>query len=56
MAISDLHERRLGESAEALAPLCGAPPPAIVCDVTQEDQVRALRRRRDRGASATSTC
>ena len=41
VALSDRHERRLAESAEALADICGAPPPAIVCDVTQEDQVRA---------------
>jgi 3-oxoacyl-[acyl-carrier protein] reductase len=41
VALSDRHERRLAESAESLAPICGALPPAIVCDVTQEDQVRA---------------
>ena len=41
VALSDRHERRLAESAEALAPLLGAAPPTFVCDVTQEEQVRS---------------
>jgi 3-oxoacyl-[acyl-carrier protein] reductase len=41
VALSDRHERRLAESAEALAPILGEKPPTFVCDVTQEDQVRA---------------
>jgi 3-oxoacyl-[acyl-carrier protein] reductase len=41
VALSDRHERRLGESAEAIAKLTGQKPPTFVCDVTQEDQVRA---------------
>jgi 3-oxoacyl-[acyl-carrier protein] reductase len=41
--ISDLHERRLRETAEKLAGVNGAPsPPLRLCDVTREDQVRAL--------------
>jgi 3-oxoacyl-[acyl-carrier protein] reductase len=42
VCISDLHERRLGESAERLAELGGEPPHALLCDVTDEAQVRAL--------------
>jgi len=41
VVISDRHERRLAESADALAEI-GARPLAIPCDVTQEDQVQAL--------------
>src|SRR6476661_3811526 len=41
VVISDRHERRLGESADALAEL-GPRPLAVPCDVTQEDQVQAL--------------
>src|SRR5262245_18110074 len=41
VALSDRHERRLGESAEALAEILGKKPPTFVCDVTNEDQVRA---------------
>jgi 3-oxoacyl-[acyl-carrier protein] reductase len=41
VALSDRHERRLAESAEALAPILGEKPPTFVCDVTQEDQVQA---------------
>jgi 3-oxoacyl-[acyl-carrier protein] reductase len=41
VAISDRHERRLGEAAEALAEL-GEKPLAIPCDVTDEAQVQHL--------------
>jgi 3-oxoacyl-[acyl-carrier protein] reductase len=42
VVISDSHERRLGEAAERLARQAHAKPLAVTCDVTQEDQVRAL--------------
>jgi 3-oxoacyl-[acyl-carrier protein] reductase len=42
VVISDHHERRLAEAAEALEPLQGSRPPAIVCDVTKEDHVQRL--------------
>lgn len=42
LMLSDMHERRLGETADRIAAL-GLPRPEIfVCDVTQEDQVQAL--------------
>jgi 3-oxoacyl-[acyl-carrier protein] reductase len=40
--LSDRHERRLGEAADALAKIAGERPPARACDVTREDEVRAL--------------
>jgi len=40
--LSDAHERRLGEAAAALERLTGARPPACRCDVTREEDVRAL--------------
>jgi 3-oxoacyl-[acyl-carrier protein] reductase len=40
--LSDRHERRLGEAADALAKVAGERPPARACDVTREDEVRAL--------------
>jgi 3-oxoacyl-[acyl-carrier protein] reductase len=42
VAISDWHERRLGEAAEQLAEVTGEPPLAVVCDVTVEEQVQHL--------------
>lgn len=42
VVISDRHERRLGEAADALAPIMGARPLAIPCDVTNEPQVQAM--------------
>ncbi len=42
LAISDRHERRLGESAEQLADETGAEPLAIPCDVTVEQDVQAM--------------
>jgi len=41
VVISDRHERRLGEAADALAELV-ARPLAVPCDVTVEDQVQEL--------------
>jgi 3-oxoacyl-[acyl-carrier protein] reductase len=38
--ISDLHERRLHEAAERLAPITGTRPAAVLCDVTVEEQVQ----------------
>jgi 3-oxoacyl-[acyl-carrier protein] reductase len=40
--ISDAHERRLGETADALAEATGSRPAAQPCDVTSEEQVQAL--------------
>ncbi|GAA1267429.1 SDR family oxidoreductase [Pseudonocardia aurantiaca] len=42
VAISDRHERRLAETAEALAEVTGEKPFAIPCDVTIEDQVQRM--------------
>jgi 3-oxoacyl-[acyl-carrier protein] reductase len=46
VVVSDAHERRLGEAAEALAAATpdGTAPLAVPCDVTDEDQVQALFR------------
>jgi 3-oxoacyl-[acyl-carrier protein] reductase len=41
VVISDRHERRLAEAADALAEL-GPRPLAVPCDVTSEDDVQAL--------------
>jgi 3-oxoacyl-[acyl-carrier protein] reductase len=44
LLISDFHERRLGEAADRIAADLGIPRPAtVVCDVTSEEQVLALR-------------
>ena len=40
--LSDMHERRLGETADRIAALGFARPGTLVCDVTDEDQVQAL--------------
>jgi 3-oxoacyl-[acyl-carrier protein] reductase len=42
VAISDRHERRLGEAADRLAEVIGERPLALVCDVTVEDDVQRL--------------
>jgi 3-oxoacyl-[acyl-carrier protein] reductase len=42
VAISDVHERRLQAAADDLAGVLGARPPAIVCDVTREEDVQRL--------------
>lgn len=40
--ISDVHERRLGEAADALEERTGTRPPARLCNVTREAEVRSL--------------
>jgi 3-oxoacyl-[acyl-carrier protein] reductase len=40
--ISDAHERRLGEAATALEQQVGTRPASLRCDVTREEDVRAL--------------
>jgi len=42
VVISDKHERRLGEAADAIAELTGSRPPAVPCDVTVEADVQRL--------------
>ena len=42
VAISDRHERRLGESAERLAEVMGSEPVAVPCDVTVEADVQRM--------------
>jgi 3-oxoacyl-[acyl-carrier protein] reductase len=41
--ISDLHERRLRDAAEKLAELTGQKCHSVLCDVTRQEQVDALR-------------
>jgi 3-oxoacyl-[acyl-carrier protein] reductase len=40
--ISDVHDRRLGEAADALASIRGERPPTLRCDVSVESDVQAL--------------
>jgi 3-oxoacyl-[acyl-carrier protein] reductase len=42
IVISDAHERRIGETADALAEEFGVRPPAVVCNVTDDADVRGL--------------
>lgn len=42
VTISDAHERRLGETAEALGEQFGTRPAAVHCDVTDESSVQGL--------------
>jgi len=42
VVISDHHERRLTEAADTIAEAVGERPHIIVCDVTDDDAVRAL--------------
>ena len=42
IVISDAHERRVGETADALGEEFGTRPVALRCDVTSEDDVQAL--------------
>jgi 3-oxoacyl-[acyl-carrier protein] reductase len=42
VAISDKHERRLGESAKELAEVIGSEPVAVPCDVTVETEVQRM--------------
>ncbi len=44
VVVSDTHERRLNETAEQLAAETGGAVHAVVCNVTDEDQVQALYR------------
>lgn len=40
--ISDIHERRLGSAADALAEVTGTRPPIKLCNVSKEAEVQAL--------------
>jgi 3-oxoacyl-[acyl-carrier protein] reductase len=42
VVLSDQHERRLGEAADALEGVAGARPVTAVCDVTDQGQVEAM--------------
>lgn len=42
IAIADIHQRRLGEAADALGDLAGSPPPAFLANVTDETDVQRL--------------
>ena len=42
VALSDRHERRVGEAAERLAEVMGAAPLALRCDVTVESEVQSM--------------
>jgi 3-oxoacyl-[acyl-carrier protein] reductase len=42
VVISDLHERRLAEAADAIAEATGTRPGTVLCDVTNEEQVQGL--------------
>lgn len=42
VAISDRHERRLGEAAELLSAITGEPTVAVPCDVTVESDVQRM--------------
>jgi 3-oxoacyl-[acyl-carrier protein] reductase len=42
VVISDTHERRLAEAADRLESLSGERPLALLCDVTADEEVRAL--------------
>jgi 3-oxoacyl-[acyl-carrier protein] reductase len=42
ICISDIHERRLSEAADALAEVLGERPPTALCNVTVEEDVQRL--------------
>jgi 3-oxoacyl-[acyl-carrier protein] reductase len=42
LVVSDIHERRLAEAAQRLADVLGTAPPAVLCNVTSEDDVQRL--------------
>ena len=42
VVLSDRHERRLGESADALEAIAGTRPPTVLCDVTDVAQIDAM--------------
>jgi 3-oxoacyl-[acyl-carrier protein] reductase len=50
--ISDFHERRLGEAADRIAEASGTRPATVVCDVTDEAAVQALREAANRELGA----
>ena len=54
--LSDLHERRLGESAAELAKLTGVPPADAAVRRHERGAGAGAREGRDRASSATSTC
>ena len=43
LLISDIHERRLNEAADAIQAATGKRPAMQLCDVTKDDQVQALK-------------
>jgi 3-oxoacyl-[acyl-carrier protein] reductase len=42
VALSDIHERRLGEAAQRIAEITAQPPLTVLCDVTVESQVQQM--------------
>jgi 3-oxoacyl-[acyl-carrier protein] reductase len=42
LVISDIHERRLGEAADKLAPILGKRPATVLCNVVNEADVQKL--------------
>jgi 3-oxoacyl-[acyl-carrier protein] reductase len=42
VVLSDIHERRLEEATAEIEKIAGSRPPAVVCNVTSEDQVQNL--------------
>jgi 3-oxoacyl-[acyl-carrier protein] reductase len=42
LVISDMHERRLAEAAEAIAKETGLQPGTVLCNVTKEDEVQRM--------------
>ncbi len=42
LMISDIHERRLGEAADKIESETGVRPHAVLCNVTNEDEVQAM--------------
>ena len=42
LVISDIHERRLGEAADKIEAATGRRPATVLCNVTDEEQVRAM--------------
>jgi len=42
LVISDIHERRLGEAADAIEEKTGSRPDTVLCDVREEDHVQTM--------------
>ena len=42
VVVSDVHERRLAQAADEIEKVTGKRPPAILCDVTNEDHVQRM--------------